>query len=137
MDVKATETAHADKKLLLLSSKDYENCVKAHKRRKSCTQKRKKRKKNGNHEASTGDRNKTIPTKAREKQKLEQMRASEAREGEKQNESNERARARGERERQEEVWFRRTDGRDGRNRRTNERTDECLGRSFQPDFGHV
>lgn len=83
--------------LLLLSSKDYENCVKTHEGRKSGTKKNKE--KNGNQQANTRDRNKTIATKAREMQKVEQMRgASEAREGEKQNESNERARARGERE---------------------------------------
>lgn len=60
--------------------------------------------------------------------------ASEAREGEKQNESNERARARGEREREreEEVWFRRTDGRtDETDQRTNERMSVWDGVSNQ------
>lgn len=133
--------ARRQKLLLLLSSKDYENCVKTHERRKSGTQKKTK-KKIGNQQASTRDRNKTIATKAREMQKVranEGGRARRERERSKTRATRERAREGRERGR-EKRKFGSGELTDGRTKQTNERTNErmsVLGRSFQPDFGHV
>ncbi len=109
-------------KLLLLSSKDYENCVKAHKRRKSCTQKKKTKRKKWK---SRSEHRRQKQNHTNESKREAKTRANEGERGargrEAKREQRESARARGERETRGSLvpanW------RTGRTKQTNERTN--------------